>query len=120
MHHRWSVVKNLPDNAGDIRDTGTIPGSGGSPGEENGSPFQYSCLGNLLERGAWWATVHGGDKELDMTQQLNNIKVELYSICDWFISLSIMFSRLILAVSHVRISSFFPFDFISLIYKSLF
>ena len=62
MHHRWSVVKNLPANAGDIRDTGAIPGSGGSPGEENGSLFQYSRLGNLLDRGAWWATVHGVTK----------------------------------------------------------
>ena len=60
------MVKNLPANAGDIRDTGAIPGSGGSPGEENGNTFRYSCLGNLLDRGAWWATVHGVT-ELDMT-----------------------------------------------------
>ena len=41
------------------------------PGEENGNPLQYSCLGNLMDRGAWQATVHGITKELDMTEQLN-------------------------------------------------
>ena len=51
-----SVVKNLPANAGD---TGSIPGSGNFPGEGNGNPFQYSCLGNPTDRGAWWAIVHG-------------------------------------------------------------
>ena len=51
-----SAVKNLPDNAGDM---GSIPGSGRSPGEENGNLLQYSYLGNLMDRGAWWATVHG-------------------------------------------------------------
>jgi len=51
-----AVVKNLPANAGDA---GSIPGSGGSPGEGNGNPFQYSCLGNPMNRGAWRATVHG-------------------------------------------------------------
>ena len=51
-----SVVKNTAANA---RDMGLIPGSGKSPGEGNGSPLQYSCLGNLMNRGAWWAAVHG-------------------------------------------------------------
>ena len=54
-----SVVKNLPANAGDARDTGSIPGLYRSPGEGNGNPLQYSCLGNSTGRGAWWATVHG-------------------------------------------------------------
>ena len=53
------VVKNPPDNAGNIRDTGSIPGSGRSPGEGNGNPLQYSCLENPMDREAWWATVHG-------------------------------------------------------------
>ena len=44
---------------GDIRDMGSIPGSGRSPGERNGNPFQYSCLGNPMDRGALWAIVHG-------------------------------------------------------------
>ena len=53
------VVKNLLANAGDIRDTGSIPGLGRSPGEGSSNPFQYSCLENPMGRGAWWATVHG-------------------------------------------------------------
>ena len=52
------VVKNLPANAGDIRDAGSIPGLGRSPGGGNGNTLQYSCLDNLMNRGAWWATVH--------------------------------------------------------------
>ena len=46
-------------SAGDLRDTGSIPGSERSPGEGHGNPLQYSCLENPLDRGAWWATVHG-------------------------------------------------------------
>ena len=52
------VVKNLPAKAGDIRDVGLFPGSGRSPGGGYGNPLQYSCLGNPMDRGAWWATVH--------------------------------------------------------------
>ena len=51
-----SVVKNPPTNAGDM---GLIPESGRSPGEGNGKPLQYSCLGNSMNRGVWWTTVHG-------------------------------------------------------------
>ena len=50
------VVKNLPVNAGNIRDMGSIPDSGRSPGEGHGNPLQYSCLENPTDRGAWWAT----------------------------------------------------------------
>ena len=53
------VVKNPPANAGDIRDTGSIPGSGRFPGEGHDNPLQYSCLNNPMDRGAWWAAVHG-------------------------------------------------------------
>ena len=53
------MVKNLPANAGDV---GSIPESGRSPGEGNVNPFQYSCLGNPMARGAWWATVMGSQK----------------------------------------------------------
>ena len=52
------VVKNSPANARDIRDLSLIPGWRRSPGERNGNPLQYSCLENLMDRGAWWATVH--------------------------------------------------------------
>ena len=55
-----SVVKNPPANAGD---SGSVSGSRRSPGEGNGNPPQNSCLGNLTDRGAWWATVYGVAKE---------------------------------------------------------
>ena len=60
-----SVVKNPPGNAGDV---GSIPGWGRSPGEGNGSPLQYSCLGYPMNSGTWKAIVPGAAKELDMTQ----------------------------------------------------
>ena len=53
------AVKNLPANAGDARDRGSIPGLGRSSGVGNGNPFQYSCLENSMDRETWWATVHG-------------------------------------------------------------
>ena len=52
------VLKNLPASARDVRNLGSIPGLGRSPGEENGNPFQYSYLKNPMDRGAWWAAVH--------------------------------------------------------------
>ena len=52
------VVKNPPAIAGDIRDAGSITGSGRSPGGGHSNPLQYSCLENLMDRGAWWATVY--------------------------------------------------------------
>ena len=60
-----SVVKNLPVNIGD---TGLIPGLGGSTGEGNSYPLQYSCLENPMDTGAWQATVRGGLKESDTTE----------------------------------------------------
>ena len=60
----WLSGKESACNAGD---QSSIPGSGRSPGEENGNPLQYSCLGNPMDRGAWWATVHGVAEELDTT-----------------------------------------------------
>ena len=64
------VVKNLPANAGDVRDLGLIPGLGRSPGVGNGNPFQYACLENPTVRGAWWATVHGVTKSQTGLKQL--------------------------------------------------
>ena len=52
------VVEKPLANAGDIRDTGSIPGSGKSPGGGHDNPHQCSCLENPMDRGAWWATVH--------------------------------------------------------------
>ena len=56
------MVENPSANAGDTEDAGLIPGSGRSPGVGNGNPLQYSCLENSMDRGAWWATVHGAAK----------------------------------------------------------
>ena len=53
------VVKNPPANAEDVRNVGSIPRLGRSPGEGNGNPLQYSCLENSMVRGVWWAAVHG-------------------------------------------------------------
>ena len=69
----------MPLNAGNA---GLIPESERSPGEGNGSPVQYSCLGNPWDRGAWQAPVHGVAKELDTTEQLNTIWSYPFS-CDW-------------------------------------
>ena len=52
------MVKNPLANAGDVRDTGSILGSGRSPGGGHGNPLQYSCLENYMDREVWWATVH--------------------------------------------------------------
>ena len=60
--YMYSVVKNLPANAGDSGDAGSIPGWGRSPGGGNGNPPQYSYLKNPMDRGAWQATVHGISK----------------------------------------------------------
>ena len=62
---RGSVGKKNPPAK--VGDPGLIPGSGRSPGEGNGNPLQYSCLENPMDRGAWWATVHGVTKVSDTT-----------------------------------------------------
>ena len=58
-----SGVKNLPAYTGDVS---LIPGLGRSPGEGHGNPLQSSCPGNPMDRGTWWAVVHGVAKELDV------------------------------------------------------
>ena len=74
------MVKNLPVNAGD---TGSIPGLGRSPGEGNGAPLQYSCLGNAMEWGSLEGYSPWGHKELDMTEgdlaAMYLIKSKMYS-----------------------------------------
>ena len=62
-----SVSKQSTCNARDVGDTGSIPGLGRSPGGGHGNPLQYSCLVNLMDRGAWWTIVHRV-KELDTTE----------------------------------------------------
>ena len=63
-------VKNPPANAGDIRDTVSIPGWGRSPGVGNGNPLQYSCPGNPIDRRAWWVVNPWGRKESDTTKHM--------------------------------------------------
>ena len=67
------MVKNLPANAGDTRDAGLIPGLGRSPGGGHGNPLPSSCLENSMDRGTWWATVHGVTKsQTRLSTQRNN------------------------------------------------
>ena len=70
-HQVWApqvlVVKNMPVNAGSVREVGSIPGLASSPGEGYGNPLQYTCLENSMDRGAWQFTVHGLPKS-DMTE----------------------------------------------------
>ena len=65
------AVKNLAGNAGDTRDAGSIPGSGRSPGVGNGNPLWCFCLENPMDRGAWWATVHGVTKIWTLVKRLS-------------------------------------------------
>ena len=66
----FSEVKASACNAGDL---GSVPRSGRSPGEGNGSPFQYSCLENPMDRGAWWATVHRVSNSWTRLSDLTNL-----------------------------------------------
>ena len=59
-----TAIKNLPGNAGDARGVGLISGSGRVPEVGNSNLLQFSCLGNAMDRGAWWATVHGFTKSM--------------------------------------------------------
>ena len=71
------MIKDTPANAGDRRDVVSIPGSGRSPGGGHGNPLQYSCLGNPMEREAWWATVHGIAKRW--------AQLKLLSLNTWYV-----------------------------------
>ena len=61
------VAQTVKASAYNVRDLGSIPGLGRSPGEGNGSPLQYCCLENSMDRGSWWATAHRAAEELDTT-----------------------------------------------------
>ena len=78
------VVKNLPANAGDIKDAGLIPGLGRFPGIGNGNSLQYSSLENSMDRGAWWFTVHGVTnswKWLSMNKE-SEVAQSCQTLCD--------------------------------------
>ena len=72
------AVKNPPANAGDTGDSGSIPGSGSSPGEGNGNPLQYPCLGNSMNRGAWWATDHGAAKNWTQLSKWTHTNINIH------------------------------------------
>ena len=78
-----SAGKESTCNAGDIRDSGLIPGSGRCPGDGHGNPLQYSCRENPMDRGAWWAIVHGGHRESDMTEWFSTAHTENSSTRIW-------------------------------------
>ena len=65
------MVMNPPANAGDIRDTGLIPGSGRFLGEGHSNPLHYFCLENSMDRGTWWATVHGVTQDRTQLERLS-------------------------------------------------
>ena len=71
------VVKNPPATAGDLRDMGSITGSGGSPGGGNGNSLQYSCLVNPMDREAWWATVH---RVAQSQTRLKRLSTQYYTV----------------------------------------
>ena len=74
------MVKNLPANAGDIRDLGSVPGWGRSPGGGHGNPLQNSCLENPMDRGAWQYTVHG---VTNSGTQLKQLSTHRRAFCLW-------------------------------------
>ena len=80
-----SVVKNLPANAGDL---GLIPASGRSPGEENDNPLRCSCLGNPMDGGAWWATVHGDGVQITrmLGMQVTELAERQARINSWIVT----------------------------------
>ena len=109
------MVNNPPADAGDA---GSIPGLGRSPGERNGNPPQYCPLGNPMDRGAWQATVHEVEEELDTTQRLNNNKMRTPSppgvfwewsagcdsvFCDVILDCPVLLSQLAIPVSMVTL-----------------
>ena len=81
------VVKNLPANAGDVKDTGSIPVLGRSPGGGHGNPLQYSCLENPMNRGAWWAAVYKITKNQTQLKQLSmqHVQCHIYFLCFLFL-----------------------------------
>ena len=72
------MIRNPFANAEDIQDAGSVPRSERSPGEGNGNPLQYSCLGNSVDKRAWWATVHGVAKESNMTATKQHVNKYYY------------------------------------------
>ena len=109
------VVKNLPANAGDIRDSGLIPGSGKSPGEGHGNPLQYSCLENPMDRGASWATIHRVAKSWTRLKCLSTHTCKALPIYKtrirWILNFSILPLTISLSLSIYLLITWFMFSF---------
>ena len=91
------VVKNLPAQAVEVRDVCLIPGLGRSPGGGHRYPFQYSCLENPVDRGAWWATVRRVTKSWTQLQQLSTHSMPVYKLTGhFFLSLCLFLSIFLL------------------------
>ena len=73
------VVKNLPANAGDVRDTGLIPGSGRSPGGAQGNPLQCSCLENPMDRGAWRLQSMGSQSQTQLSDLAHTMGLKVWA-----------------------------------------
>ena len=121
------MVKNSPANAGDVRDAGSIPASGRSPGGGNDNPCQYSCLENPMDRGVWWATAHGVTKSwacLSAHTELK-IKVILAQLKRPLVKWPLDFSQLLLlsqycSACYVPNTSFHFFILHDFVYASIF
>ena len=86
------MVKNLPANAGDLRDAGSVPGSGRSHGGVNGNPLQYPCLGNPMDKGAWRAAVHGVTKsQTRLSTHTSSTRGGFYSLLGGFLARVVLF-----------------------------
>ena len=84
------MVKNLPASVGDIRDTGSIPGSGRSPAGGNGNPLQYSCLEDPMDRRAWWAKVHMIAKSQTRLKRFNTHTESIHSLLGLVLSINLL------------------------------
>ena len=85
LPHGSTVKDSAATSAGDTADLSLIPGWGRSPGEGNGNPLQYSCLKNPLDKGAWWATVHGVTKSQTRLSMHTQMRVWIKSHSSLFL-----------------------------------
>ena len=101
------MVKNLMANAnaGDVRDTGSIPGLGRSSGEGNGNPLQYSCLENPMDRGTWWTTVHRVKKSWIRLKQLS-MQGRIHSSTDRYLSFTERYFRFVAIINSAAMKCF--------------
>ena len=103
----YSIGSNSKESVCSEGDLGMMPGSGRSCGEGNGNPLQYSCLENSMDREPWWATVHGGLRELDRTKWLTRsllLFMGVSSVYLYFLSLKdlIFYSHIILQMRNIE------------------